>query len=49
MELIYVDYKEALYDTVDVVKKVISFIGEEAMNEEQMKSCVDKTLYRNKV
>ncbi|WP_179316646.1 alkaline phosphatase family protein [Winogradskyella undariae] len=49
VELIYVDYKEALYDTVDVVKKVISFIGEEAMNEEQMKSCVDKTLYRNKV
>ncbi|NRR93275.1 alkaline phosphatase family protein [Winogradskyella undariae] len=49
VELIYVDYKESLYDTEDVVKKVISFIGEEAMNVEQMKSCVDKTLYRNKV
>ncbi|AUC83158.1 alkaline phosphatase family protein [Lacinutrix sp. Bg11-31] len=47
VELIYVDYKEALNNTSTTVKKVISFIGK-AMNEEHMESCVDKTLYRNK-
>ncbi|MEH6534804.1 MAG: alkaline phosphatase family protein [Psychroserpens sp.] len=47
VELIYVDYKDALNDTNTAVKKVISFIGKE-MNEEDMESCVDKTLYRNK-
>lgn len=47
VELIYVNYKEAIKDPSAIVKKVTSFIGQE-MNEALMKSCVDKTLYRNK-
>jgi predicted AlkP superfamily phosphohydrolase/phosphomutase/tetratricopeptide (TPR) repeat protein len=47
VELIYVDYKDALNHTNATVKKVILFIGKD-MNEEAMESCVDKTLYRNK-
>nr|WP_321232709.1 alkaline phosphatase family protein [uncultured Psychroserpens sp.] len=48
VELIYVNYKEVLNNTNDVLEKVSSFIGQD-MNIEAMESCVDKTLYRNKV
>ncbi|MEM5563539.1 alkaline phosphatase family protein [Psychroserpens sp. AS72] len=47
VELIYVNYKDALNDTNTTIEKVVSFIGKE-MNQDLMKSCVDKTLYRNK-
>ncbi|MFD2916807.1 alkaline phosphatase family protein [Psychroserpens luteus] len=48
VELIYVNYKDALNDTNTTIEKVVSFIGKE-MNQDLMKSCVDKTLYRNKI
>jgi len=47
VELIYVDYNDALNETSTVVKKIVSFIGKE-LDEKAMQSCVDKTLYRNK-
>ncbi|MCH7524870.1 MAG: alkaline phosphatase family protein [Bacteroidetes bacterium] len=48
VELIYIDYKDALNNTKAVVDKVISFI-DVSMDAKQMRQCVDKTLYRNKV
>ncbi len=48
VELIYVDYKDALNNTKEVVDKVMSFI-DVSMDAKQMESCVDKSLYRNKV
>ncbi len=48
VELIYIDYKDALNNTNTVVNKVVSFI-DVSMNTKQMSACVDKSLYRNKV
>ncbi len=48
VELIYVNYKDALNNTDEVIKKVVSFIGI-ALNKKEMAKCVDKTLYRNRV
>jgi predicted AlkP superfamily phosphohydrolase/phosphomutase/tetratricopeptide (TPR) repeat protein len=47
VELIYVNFKDALINTEDVVNKVTSFI-DISMDIEQMRDCVDKSLYRNK-
>jgi hypothetical protein len=48
VELIYLNYKDVLNNTDEAVSKVISFIGLN-MNKDEMLSCVDKSLYRNKV
>src|SRR5690606_22661494 len=40
VELIYVDYNDALNETSTVVKKIVSFIGKE-LDEKAMQSCVD--------
>jgi predicted AlkP superfamily phosphohydrolase/phosphomutase/tetratricopeptide (TPR) repeat protein len=48
VELIYVNYKDVLSNTDKIVSKVSSFIGQE-LDLDAMASCVDKTLYRNKV
>jgi len=48
VELIYLNYKDVLNNTEESLEKVVSFIGVE-MNKDQMASCVDKSLYRNKV
>jgi predicted AlkP superfamily phosphohydrolase/phosphomutase/tetratricopeptide (TPR) repeat protein len=47
VEIIYVDYKDVLNNTNDVIDKVTSFVGTN-MNADAMSQCVDKTLYRNK-
>ena len=47
VEIIYIDYKEVLNNTEDVINKVISFVGVD-MHVNAMSQCVDKTLYRNK-
>jgi predicted AlkP superfamily phosphohydrolase/phosphomutase/tetratricopeptide (TPR) repeat protein len=47
VELIYVNYKDALHNTEEIIEKVTSFIGLE-MNETEMAKCVDKSLHRNK-
>jgi hypothetical protein len=47
VELIYVDYKEVLFNTDQVLDKVTSFIGVDLDKSEMIKS-IDKTLYRNK-
>ncbi|SDI38005.1 alkaline phosphatase family protein [Winogradskyella thalassocola] len=47
VELIYVDYKEVLFNTDQVLDKVTSFIGLDLDKPEMIKS-IDKTLYRNK-
>ena len=48
VELIYLDYKDLLNNTEDAISKVKFFIGLE-MDRKAMASCVDKTLYRNKI
>lgn len=47
VELIYVNYKDALEDTAAVLDKVNKFIGVD-LKKEKMLACVDKSLYRNK-
>ena len=47
VELIYIDYGDALNNTQEIIEKVTSFIGVE-MDKEKMAKCVDKSLYRNK-
>lgn len=47
VELIYLDYKDVMNNTDEVVDKVSKFIGL-TLNKEAMKSCVDKSLYRTK-
>lgn len=47
VELIYIDYKDVLNNTEDVVKKVKSFVAVD-LNVDEMAKCVDKSLYRNK-
>jgi len=48
VELIYVDYTEVLNETDKVIQKINAFVGLD-LNTEVMASCVDRTLYRNKV
>ncbi len=48
VELIYINYTDVLNNTNEAISKIISFVGVE-MNREAMASCVDKSLYRNKV
>jgi len=47
VELIYIDYKDALYNTEEVSKSIKNFLGTE-LNLESMRSCVDTSLYRNR-
>lgn len=47
VELVYVNYVDALNNTEEVVDKVKSFIGVE-MSKKEMIKCIDKSLYRNK-
>jgi len=48
VELIYLDYKEVLEHPGQVADKLSAFIGSK-LNKSEMLTCVDKTLYRNKV
>jgi tetratricopeptide (TPR) repeat protein len=48
VEIIYLDYKDVLNQTKEVITKVSSFVGLD-LNANEMAACVDKTLYRNKV
>jgi predicted AlkP superfamily phosphohydrolase/phosphomutase/tetratricopeptide (TPR) repeat protein len=48
VELIYVDYKDVLFNTPEVLEKVTSFIGVD-LDKKEMEKCVDPSLYRNKV
>lgn len=48
VELIYLNYKDVLENTEDVMSKIISFIGID-LDKKAMSRCVDKALYRNKV
>jgi tetratricopeptide (TPR) repeat protein len=48
VELMYLNYKDVLDNTDDVINKLSSFIGLD-LNASEMIGCVDKTLYRNKV
>jgi tetratricopeptide (TPR) repeat protein len=48
VEFIYVNYKDVLNDTDQVLEKVISFVGQD-LDKIAMKQCVDRSLYRNKV
>lgn len=47
VELIYVDYKDVLFNTPEVLEKVTSFIGVD-LDTKEMAKCVDPALYRNK-
>ncbi len=47
VEMIYVNYKDALDTPSEVLDKVIEFIGED-LDKEEMIKCVDKNLYRNR-
>lgn len=48
VEMIFVNYKDALEDTETVVNKVSNFIGKDDLNKKAMIACVDKKLYRNR-
>ena len=48
VEIIYLDYKDVLNQTEQIIEKVSSFVGLD-LNASEMMACVDKTLYRNKV
>ena len=45
--MIYLDYKDVLSKTNEVVDEIVKFIGVE-MDKEAMVACVDKSLYRTK-
>lgn len=47
VELIYIDYKDALYNTEEVSNNIKNFLGLE-LDLESMRSCVDRSLYRNR-
>ena len=47
VEMIYLDYKDVLSKTNEVVDEIVKFIGVE-MDKEAMVACVDKSLYRTK-
>ncbi|WP_452226731.1 alkaline phosphatase family protein [Lacinutrix cladophorae] len=48
VELIYVNYKDVLFNTKEVLDKVTSFVGVD-LDKNAMAKCVDTSLYRNKV
>jgi tetratricopeptide (TPR) repeat protein len=48
VELIYIEYKDAINNTNEVLEKVKSFI-DIPLDAKQMAACVDRSLYRNKV
>ncbi|WP_299763583.1 alkaline phosphatase family protein [uncultured Dokdonia sp.] len=48
VEMIYINYKEAIEKPEDVVEKVVEFIGKENLDKSAMVRCVDKKLYRNR-
>jgi len=48
VELIYVDYTEVLEDPNSITEKIEKFVGV-TLDQPAMASCVDKSLYRNKV
>lgn len=48
VELIYMDYKDVLYSPEKSIKEVKRFIGQD-LDETKMASCIDTSLYRNKV
>ncbi|MFD2551963.1 alkaline phosphatase family protein [Bizionia sediminis] len=47
VELIYINYTDALNNPIETVSKVTKFIGQD-LNVTKMAACVDKSLYRNK-
>ena len=47
VELIYIDYKETLDDPQTSLDKIEKFIGV-PLGKEEMKSCIDVSLYRNR-
>lgn len=47
VELIYIDYKDALYNTEEVSNNIKNFLGLK-LDLESMRSCVDRSLYRNR-
>ena len=48
VELIFIDYKDVLFETEKMVNKVQKFIGKK-LDTKAMEGCVDLSLYRNKV
>ncbi len=48
IEMIYINYKDALNNTEDIVDKVVHFLGREDFDKEAMIASVDKKLYRNR-
>ena len=48
VELIYVDYKDVLNETDQMIQKINSFVGID-LDTKAMATCVDHSLYRNKV
>jgi transposase len=47
VELIYVNYKDVLEHTDEVIHNISSFVGLD-LNSKDMAACVDSALYRNK-
>ena len=45
VELIYLDYKDVLNNTSEILDKVSAFVGLD-LNKEAMSECIDKTLKR---
>jgi hypothetical protein len=48
VEIIYVDYKDVLENPDESIDKINKFIGKK-LDTKAMKSCIDKSLHRNKV
>lgn len=48
VEILYIDYKETLENPDKVLLKIEEFLGI-TLDQEAMASCIDKSLYRNKV
>ena len=46
VELIYLDYKDVIYNTKASIETITDFIGL-SLDKEKMASCIDETLYRN--
>lgn len=47
VELIYIDYRDVIFDSEQTVNKLETFLGYE-LNKELMTKCVDTSLYRNR-
>ena len=48
VEMIYVNYKDAIENPKTVVDRVTKFVGKDDFNKQAMIDCVDMKLYRNK-